>query len=107
MKKYVSDVIGKDYLRWKNGKVFINFPTGCGKSHFILNVFLPYLQAVGKRALILCNRKLLRQQYWYPALPEKLKAKMLSGPKPRPYMRSCWNIISYLIFTMIMTVSTI
>lgn len=64
-KKYLSDLIGDAYIRWGKKKVILTAPTGMGKSTFIISVLLPYLQARGMKLLILCNRKLLRLQYWY------------------------------------------
>lgn len=65
-KKYVTDVVGKEYLRWGRGDtVFLKFPTGYGKTWFIVSVYLSHIQSAGKKVLILCNRKLLRSQYWF------------------------------------------
>ena len=63
--KYLSDLIGDAYTHWGKKKVLLSAPTGMGKSTFIINVLLPYLRARGMKLLILCNRKLLRLQYWY------------------------------------------
>lgn len=38
-KKYLADQIGEEYKSWKEGElIFIQAPTGTGKSYFILNV---------------------------------------------------------------------
>ena len=63
--KYLSEVIGTSFQDWGNRKVLITAPTGMGKTTFIVKVLLPHLRKQGKKLLILCNRKLLRQQYWY------------------------------------------
>ena len=60
---YLSDLIGEKFKDWEKKKVLITAPTGLGKTTFILNVLLPYLQEHNKKMLILCNRKLLRAQY--------------------------------------------
>lgn len=65
---YISELIEEKYRTWGKGKVFLTAPTGFGKTTFILSVLLPYLQARKKKLLILCNRKLLRDQYWYAAV---------------------------------------
>ena len=40
---YVSDAIGNDYMNWKSGNdIIISFPTGTGKTYFVLNVLVPY-----------------------------------------------------------------
>lgn len=65
---YISELIGEKYRTWGKGKVFLTAPTGLGKTTFILSELLPYLQARKKKLLILCNRKLLRDQYWYAAV---------------------------------------
>ncbi|MDO5424031.1 MAG: DEAD/DEAH box helicase family protein [Eubacteriales bacterium] len=66
MKKiYVTDLISQtQYSSWLEGKkVIIAAPTGMGKTTFILSEFLPYCKLRGKKVLILCNRRLLWEQY--------------------------------------------
>ncbi|MCI8851754.1 MAG: DEAD/DEAH box helicase family protein [Erysipelotrichaceae bacterium] len=67
MNRYISDEIKMDtYATWLNGKkIVINAPTGTGKTTFILTGLLPYCRSRGKKMLILCNRRLLRQQYGF------------------------------------------
>ena len=49
MKKYITDEIGEKYKEWGAGdKVFITAPTGTGKTHFILNILLPYAAKYNK-----------------------------------------------------------
>ena len=62
--KYLKDLVGDEYRNWDERKVFISAPTGIGKSTFILKTLLPYVVTKRKKMLILCNRKLLREQYW-------------------------------------------
>lgn len=41
-----------------------------GKTTFIVKTLLPYYQSRNKKVLILCNRRLLRLQYFYSLVPE-------------------------------------
>ena len=61
---YLADYIGDDFKTWGKGKILINAPTGVGKTTFIIKKLLPYYEERGKKILILCNRRLLRHQYW-------------------------------------------
>ena len=62
-KKFVANIIGEDYKTWNSQKpVIIHAPTGSGKTHFILNVLLPYVQSLGKRLVYIANRSALEQQ---------------------------------------------
>ncbi len=104
-KKYLADLIDKDvYSQWLNGKkIIIQGPTGIGKSHFIFKVFVPYGGLFGKKVLILCNRKLLREQYHYDLAElypryqdmaedvqvmtyQELAEKLKTGESIRPYL---------------------
>lgn len=67
-RKYISELVGDEYLEWGIRKVFISAPTGSGKSYFVVTKLLRYLMKTGKKLLILCNRKLLRKQYWMQVL---------------------------------------
>lgn len=54
------------YSRWGDGsKVLLNAPTGMGKTTFILTDFLELCIEQQNKMLILCNRRLLREQYGY------------------------------------------
>lgn len=64
-KKYLYDMIGEDFKTWEGKKVLITAPTGMGKSTFIVKKLLPFHQKQNKKLLILCNRRLLRDQYWF------------------------------------------
>lgn len=63
--RYLSEVLPVEtFAHWVNGKkILIEAPTGTGKNYFTLNVFAPFCRRKGKRIAILCNRKLLREQY--------------------------------------------
>lgn len=80
-KNYISDVLEiGTYGKWVHGeKVIISAPTGTGKTTFILKKLLPYCKSLDKKMLILCNRRLLSQQYdfelvdiyeWYAEMRE-------------------------------------
>ena len=60
---FVSDGIGNSYEDWKPGDlVVIHAQTGSGKTYFVLNVLLPYVNGEGKKLLYLSNRTALTQQ---------------------------------------------
>lgn len=74
MKKvFISDAIGTDFTDWGHRKIFLDAPTGTGKTTFILEKILPYLHKKNKirrfrqdkKLLIVCNRRMLRKQYFY------------------------------------------
>lgn len=48
--------------------VFIDAPTGCGKTTFAMEHILPLTKQKGKRILILCSRTALKSQYQYDAI---------------------------------------
>lgn len=61
--KYISDVIGEEYKKWKKGdRILMKSQTGTGKSYFCLNVLAPYAKANHEKILILANRKTLCEQ---------------------------------------------
>lgn len=60
--KWISDVIGVDYLSWEKGDtVTIESPTNTGKTTFILKTLLPSLQT-NDTILYICNRIELKRQ---------------------------------------------
>lgn len=68
-KRYVSEVIGSEYKKWTRTDIIsITAPTGSGKSHFILYVFLKWIIEQSKlnqsvlKILYLVNRKVLKKQ---------------------------------------------
>lgn len=63
-KKYLAELIGEEYREWEGKKILINAPTGMGKTTFVLQTLLPYFRRKRGKVLILCNRVLLRMQYW-------------------------------------------
>lgn len=61
--QWVSDVIGDDYLRWKNGDVIrIQAQTSTGKTEFIKTKLLQHAIENNKRILYICNRVNLKRQ---------------------------------------------
>ncbi len=77
MKKYISEEIGEAFIAWGRRKVIIKAPTGAGKTTFLLKIIIPYIQKtrgkgfrLDKKVLIICNRKLLRKQYFYDLIME-------------------------------------
>lgn len=76
MKKFLADLIGNTFRVWGRKKIFLTAPTGLGKTTFVVKTLLPYLETCQnplyerKKLLILCNRKLLREQYWYALINE-------------------------------------
>lgn len=67
VKKYISQMLPyREYERWLEGKkVVIHAPTGMGKTTFVLEHFLLCCMYKKKKVLILCNRRLLREQYGF------------------------------------------
>lgn len=60
--RWVSDEIGEDYKNWKRGDVVtIEAQTGTGKTFFIKNVIIPYMESYEK-ILLVCNRINLKRQ---------------------------------------------
>ena len=62
-RKFIADKIGEDYKEWKRGDIiFLNAPTGSGKTRFILSVLLPYAINVQTKILYFVNRRILKSQ---------------------------------------------
>ena len=61
-KKYISDLVGNDYISWKDTRIIFNAGTGCGKTQFILRVLIPFYLKQNKKILYLCNRLELYKQ---------------------------------------------
>lgn len=71
-KKYISEVIGQDYLNWEAGDIVeISSGTDTGKTYFIKNILLNYAKENGDRILYLCNRKNLKNQVKYDILSKR------------------------------------
>lgn len=95
-KRFVSDVIGTEYSDWKmRDEIFIQAPTGTGKSSFILYHYL-FFYAIEKgiKILYLVNRRILRDQ-----IAEELHKKV--DPECRKYFRYAGIILFYKVKSMI------
>ena len=66
-KMYISDLIPiRDCEEWLDErKILLVAPTGMGKTTFVLSRLVPYCAIRKKKIAILCNRRLLREQYLY------------------------------------------
>lgn len=67
--RYISDGIKKDYVNWKaieplrsSTKVFIDSPTGTGKTSFIINELLPFAAKYNRNILYIGNRVAIKEQ---------------------------------------------
>ena len=68
--QYVTDVIGEEYKKWRSGDVVkIKTQTGSGKTYFIKNSLIPYIDELNAlkifndfKVLILTNRINLSRQ---------------------------------------------
>lgn len=68
--QYVTDVIGEEYKKWNKGDIIkIKTQTGSGKSYFIKNTLIPYIDELNDlkifndfKVLILTNRIALSRQ---------------------------------------------
>lgn len=67
IKKYISQRISyNEFESWLEGKkVVIHAPTGMGKTKFVLEHFMFCCMHKKKKILILCNRRLLQEQYGF------------------------------------------
>lgn len=60
--QWVQDVIGEDYKKWHRGDVvLLQAQTGTGKTYFIKNTLIPYLEDY-QTLLYVCNRTNLKRQ---------------------------------------------
>lgn len=60
---YVSEVIKDSYKNWNVGDcIFLEAPTGAGKTTFILKELLPFVNSLNMELLYLSNRFLLKEQ---------------------------------------------
>ena len=62
---FLKELLKDEFKKWGSCKILLQAPTGMGKTTFIVQELLSYYAARGNKLLILCNRKLLRKQYWY------------------------------------------
>ena len=67
--RYISEGIGDDYKTWKTAiagkqasRVFIESPTGSGKTSFIIDKLLTYAIEERRSIIYICNRDALKQQ---------------------------------------------
>lgn len=60
---YIKDFIKKDYKDWIGGEIiFIEAPTGSGKTTFVLDVLVEEAMRGGQEVLYITNRYLLKEQ---------------------------------------------
>ena len=60
--KFVSELIGDDYKKWKKGELIgIESQTGTGKNYFIFNTLLKNLKLRDKM-IYFCNRSALKNE---------------------------------------------
>lgn len=62
--KWVSDIIGNDYKRWKDEFVVLDCGTGTGKTYFCTKILGRYAENERRKILYLCNRSRLRKQVY-------------------------------------------
>ena len=61
---YVTDLLGEEYKKWQPGDwVLLSYPTGMGKTHFILHTLLRDAASHGGHLVYYCNRKFLSLQF--------------------------------------------
>lgn len=71
--KWVSEIIGDDYKKWKDEFIVLDCGTGTGKTFFCTNILGRFAQSQNKRILYLCNRSKLRTDVY-----EKVKQLKLT-----------------------------
>lgn len=60
----VSNLVGENYKNWEIGQfIFLDCPTGAGKSYFLLNVLMPYAIANARSIAIYVPRTTLLKKY--------------------------------------------
>lgn len=69
-KMFLRELLKDEFKNWGSCKILLQAPTGMGKTTFVIGEVLPYNVVRGNKILILCNRKLLRKQYWYALVRE-------------------------------------
>lgn len=71
----VTDLIGEDYKNWRwPDWILLSFPTGLGKTHFILYTLLRHAASRNKHLVYYCNRKFLNLQF-----DASVKTQLLEG----------------------------
>lgn len=88
-KKFITDTIGDSYKTWDSQQpVIIHAPTGAGKTHFIVNVLLPYVQSLGKKLVYVANRSALERQVERD-IPEQYRDSIVTcSYQQLPYLHS-------------------
>ena len=62
-RRFIADKIGEEYKKWKRGDIiFLNAPTGSGKTRFILSALLPFAINARIKILYFVNRRILKSQ---------------------------------------------
>lgn len=60
---YITEIIKQEYQKWNIGDcIFLEAPTGAGKTTFILKELLPFVKSLNMEMLYLSNRFLLKEQ---------------------------------------------
>lgn len=60
---YITEIIKQEYQKWNVGDcIFLEAPTGAGKTTFILKELLPFVKSLNMELLYLSNRFLLKEQ---------------------------------------------
>ncbi|MCM1251690.1 MAG: DEAD/DEAH box helicase family protein [Clostridium sp.] len=67
---HIGELLDEEYKSWNGKKIILTAPTGTGKTTFVIETLLPYVRERKKKMLILCNRKLLRMQYWFELIAQ-------------------------------------
>ena len=63
VRRYVTDLIGDEYKKWESReRILLSYPTGMGKTYFILHVLLRHAAELGEHLVYYCNRKFLNLQ---------------------------------------------
>lgn len=85
--RWISDGIGEDYKAWSIvaerdsiSRVYIESPTGTGKTTFILEQLFPYAAQQNRHILYLSNRNILSEQTKYTFVTSKLPASERTAP---------------------------
>ena len=76
VRRYVTDLIGDEYKNWEHReRILLSYPTGLGKTYFILHVLLRYAAELGEHLVYYCNRKFLNLQM-VAAVKQQIIARM-------------------------------
>lgn len=60
---FIKDIVGQSYMKWgATDIVFLEAPTGSGKTTFVLEELVPYARQQGKEVLLITNRTILKEQ---------------------------------------------